>query len=574
MVRDRLGLFDTPPDRQEIRFSLAVVGLLFGILCLAFPLRDIRLGEISIFVPLVNSFMLFSELIIATLLYAQASVLRSRAMTILASGYVFTALVLIPHALTFPGAFMTDGLLGAGTNTTAWLAIFRRFTFPLAVISYALLKSMDSVEHHGPKWRTAQVFHGVVGAIGLAVLVTLLTTSGHDWLPSIFRNDRDTVPSSLIIVNLLTIGLTIAAMTLLFRQNRSVLDVWLLVALSGWIFQSLLNITLQSRYTLGWYGLNVMTLAASIIVMLALIGQANRLYARLALSTAAQKRERDARLMSLDAVTAAISHEVGQPLTAVALNTSAAVSWLTRAKPNVKNALTALRAASDDRQRTVEIIRSIRATFAKEPGQATEFSLNDLVIETASLLDRELAASKVSLKLSLDEALPPVLADRVQMQRVLVNILVNAIESLRETTDRPRLVAIRSALESQNVLLQVSDTGPGIEPGQSEHIFDAFYTTKATGTGLGLSLCRSIVEDHGGALWASQAEPHGATFHLRLPRSGAVPVSLEGTGELLANLETSLRLLRQSKSEGLTDAISELQHVLDEVRGSLTPTKL
>jgi signal transduction histidine kinase len=305
-----------------------------------------------------------------------------------------------------------------------------------------------------------------------------------------------------------------------------------------------------------------------------LIGQANRLYARLALSTAAQKRERDARLMSLDAVTAAISHEVGQPLTAVALNTSAAVSWLTRAKPNVKNALTALRAASDDRQRTVEIIRSIRATFAKEPGQATEFSLNDLVIETASLLDRELAASKVSLKLSLDEPLPSVLADRVQMQRVLVNILVNAIESLRETTDRPRLVAIRSALEGQNVLLQVSDTGPGIEPGQSEHIFDAFYTTKATGTGLGLSLCRSIVEDHGGVLWASQAEPHGATFHLRLPRSGAVATSLEGTGELLSNLETSLTLLRQSKSEGFTDAISELQHVLDEVRASLTPTKL
>ena len=141
MVRDRLGLFDTPPDRQEIRSSLAVVGLLFGVLCLAFPLRDIRLGEISIFVPLVDSFMLFSELIIATLLYAQASVLRSRAMTVLASGYVFTALILIPHALTFPGAFTTDGLLGAGTNTTAWLAIFRRFTFPIAVISYALLKS-------------------------------------------------------------------------------------------------------------------------------------------------------------------------------------------------------------------------------------------------------------------------------------------------------------------------------------------------------------------------------------------------------------------------------------------------
>jgi signal transduction histidine kinase len=318
-----------------------------------------------------------------------------------------------------------------------------------------------------------------------------------------------------------------------------------------------------------------MSLAASIIVMLALIGQANRLYVRLALSTAARKREREARLMSMDAVTASISHEVGQPLTAVALNTSAAVRWLTRAKPDVKNALKALREASDARQRTVDIIRSIRATFAKEPGRATEFSLNDLVRDTAALLHLELTASKVSLKLSLDETLPPISADRVQMQRVLVNLLINAIESLRDIADRPRHVAIRSALvDGKDVLLQVSDTGTGIEPGQSEHIFDAFFTTKATGTGLGLPLCRSIVEDHGGVLSASRGEPHGATFHLRLPRSGAFTVSLEGTGELLSNLETSLRLLRQSESEGLADAIAELEHVVDEVRVSLTPTKL
>ena len=147
----------------------------------------------------------------------------------------------------------------------------------------------------------------------------------------------------------------------------------------------------------------------------ALLAEANRLYARLALSTAARQRERDARLMSMDAVTAAIAHEVGQPLTAVGLNASAAVAWLTGAKPDVKKALTALLAVGEARQRTFDVIRSIRATFAKEPGRATEFSLNDLVIETASLLDRELAASKISLELSLDEALPSILADRVQI---------------------------------------------------------------------------------------------------------------------------------------------------------------
>ena len=159
--------------------------------------------------------------------------------------------------------------------------------------------------------------------------------------------------------------------------------------------------------------------------------------------------------------------------------------------------------------------------FAKGPGAATEFSLNDLVRETASLLDRELAGAKVSLELALDETLPPILADRVQIQRVLVNLFTNAIESLGATRGRPRRIAIRSMpMDGQDVLLEVSDTGTGIAPEEMEHIFDPFFTTKATGTGLGLSLCRTIVEEHGGRLWASRGEEHGATFHLQLPRSG------------------------------------------------------
>ena len=306
--------------------------------------------------------------------------------------------------------------------------------------------------------------------------------------------------------------------------------------------------------------------------MLALITDTSWLYARLALSTAARKRERDARLMSMDAVTAAIAHEVGQPLTAVGLNTSAALSWLTGPKPDVEKAVAALQAVSDGGERTFAIIRSIRAAFAKEPGRASEFSLNDLVLATASLLDRELAASKIALDLSLDEALPPIRADRVQMQRVLVNLFTNAIESLRAISDGPRRVSVRSTLiGGKDVLLQVSDTGAGIESEDMEHIFDVFFTTKATGTGLGLALCRTIVEEHGGRLWAAQGDPHGASFNLQLPRSGAVAIAGEATHVLLTNLETSLSSLRQAESEGLTDAIAELQHVIEQVRVSLAP---
>ena len=572
MAHERLGLFDTPPDGREIRLSLATVGLLFAALCLAFPLRDTQLAEIKAFIPLVDASMLLSELIVATLLYAQATVFRSRGLTVLASGYVFAALILVPHALTFPGAFSPNGLLGAGVNTAAWIAIFRRVTFPTAVICYVLLKSAECVPQIDPKRRDARVVAGLVGAIALAAFAALLAIGGHELLPPIFLNHRDTMHTNLVIVNLVTILLTIAAMALLVRQNKSLLDLWLLVALSGWILQSLLNLTLHSRFTVGWYALNGLTLASSFIVMLALITDTSWLYARLALSTAARKRERDARLMSMDAVTAAIAHEVGQPLTAVGLNTSAALSWLTGPKPDVEKAVAALQAVSDGGERTFAIIRSIRAAFAKEPGRASEFSLNDLVLATASLLDRELAASKIALDLSLDEALPPIRADRVQMQRVLVNLFTNAIESLRAISDGPRRVSVRSTLiGGKDVLLQVSDTGAGIESEDMEHIFDVFFTTKATGTGLGLALCRTIVEEHGGRLWAAQGDPHGASFNLQLPRSGAVAIAGEATHVLLTNLETSLSSLRQAESEGLTDAIAELQHVIEQVRVSLAP---
>ena len=131
MAPDHLGLFDTPPNRQEIRFALAIVGLLLAALFLIIPLLDIRLREIDAFIPMIDAVMFVGELIIATLLYVQAAVFRSRALTVLATGFVFAALLLIPHALTFPGAFAPNGVLEGGVNTTAWI-----FTTPTSSVSH------------------------------------------------------------------------------------------------------------------------------------------------------------------------------------------------------------------------------------------------------------------------------------------------------------------------------------------------------------------------------------------------------------------------------------------------------
>ncbi|RYG94704.1 MAG: two-component sensor histidine kinase, partial [Alphaproteobacteria bacterium] len=358
---DQLGLFDTPPTPKQIRLSVAIVGVLMAMLALMSVVRDVPLGQIESFIPMVDSVTSLVDLIIATLLYVQAGVFRSRALTALASGYVFTALVLIPHALTFPGAFSPTGLLGAGLGTTAWIYICWRAALPISVILYVFFNRADVAAQPAKERRSPRIAEGVLVAVVLAVAVTLVGTIGQDMLPVLFvdRMRRDT--ANMFIVSCILMALFAVAVALLGRKRKSVLDIWLLVVLAAWVSQTLLLQSLGGRFTVNWYFSIAVVLLSHLFLMLALIAESSRLYARLALSTAARNREHDTRLMSMDAVAAAISHEVGQPLTAVTVNALAGLNWLTLAQPDLERAKESLRATLDAGRRSTDVIHSIRA---------------------------------------------------------------------------------------------------------------------------------------------------------------------------------------------------------------------
>jgi PAS domain S-box-containing protein len=227
------------------------------------------------------------------------------------------------------------------------------------------------------------------------------------------------------------------------------------------------------------------------------------------------------RVTTLGELTASIAHEVNQPLAAVVANAQACLRWLDRGIPDLDAVRRSLEWVIDDGNRASEVIRRVRALVNKTDLEKVPLDVNDVVRETIGLMQREVFSHQVSLRMELAPALPTVLGDRVQLQQVIINLVMNGIEAMRSVTDRPRELLIRSRQhEPQQVLLSVTDCGIGISAENADRLFNAFFTTKSSGMGMGLSICRSIMEAHGGRLWATANVPHGAAFQFTLPVNG------------------------------------------------------
>jgi C4-dicarboxylate-specific signal transduction histidine kinase len=223
------------------------------------------------------------------------------------------------------------------------------------------------------------------------------------------------------------------------------------------------------------------------------------------------------RVTMMGELTASLAHEVNQPITAAVTNAKTCVRWLAGDTPNIVEARDAAMRSAKNGTRAADIIGRIRLLFKKGTPVREPVDINEVIREIVMLLSSEATRYSISVRTELETTLPRLMGDSVQLQQVFMNLVLNGIEAMKDVDDKRELFIKSQLAEVEQLLISISDTGVGLPPQQADHIFDAFFTTKLHGTGMGLSISRSIVESHGGRLWADGNSPRGATFFIALP---------------------------------------------------------
>jgi signal transduction histidine kinase len=504
-----------PPDSRQKRLALSVAVLLPVLFIAIIPIGRIQLPRVDSYIPVVDTVMFINDSIAATLLLAQFSIMRSPSLLALAAGFVFTAFLVIPHALSFPGAFTPSGLLGARLQTTAWLNEFWFIGLPSAVIAYVLLKRAGDEKQMPRGAISFSILITVLAAFVVTCALVWLTTEGVEFLPAIMA---DAVHPELTWHFLPLVALNIIAMALLWSRRNSSLDLCLLVVLEAWMLNALMFNRLVTRWSVFWYCGRVFAALATCVVLLFLLSQTTVLYWRLARSHMMLERERDNRLMNVQALAAVISHEVRQPLSAITANASAALRWLGRTPPDHGETQAALNRIIGAGHRASEVFDGIRSLFGKGGQQQQPIDINQIIVGVIESLHGDLKDGGIVTRQELTTELPLVSGNAGQLREVFHNLINNALEAMNGTTNPTRVLRVRTELRGHDgIAVSVQDSGPGISPNQIEGVFGAFVTTKPRGMGLGLAICRMIIERHGGHISASSDGKHGAVFQIVLP---------------------------------------------------------
>ena len=377
-----LILSSLSPGPAQKRFALAVVLclLVLFVLLTAGPLSSLHTGRVDAFVPAYATAMFVCDAITAIVLFAQFSVLRSRATLVIASGYLFTALILIPWIMVFPGVFAPAGLMG-GLQSTSWLYFFQHAGFPLFVIGYTLSKDAELSKRIWQGTVRAAIAQSVALTAVLVLVAAIICIQGEALLPRVVLDSLNLSPLWPYVgapVALLSVG----ALIVLWIRRRSMLDLWLMVVMCLYIIEIPLSYyPSPMRFSVGWYAVRGIGFLSSSVVLTVLLYEINALYARLLGAVLGQRRERQARLMTGDAVAATISHEVTQPLTAMITSADAGFRFLDRSTPNLDRAKEAFKRIAADGHRAGAVVESIRANFRNDVRTRTSLDVNELIRE-------------------------------------------------------------------------------------------------------------------------------------------------------------------------------------------------
>lgn len=517
-----------PHDHQLILSSVApgaahkrlALGVVLGLVAVFFlitegPLGSIQTKPVAAFVPVYATAMFVCDSITAILLYAQFSILRSRAILVIATGYLFAAFILIPWILAFPGVFVPDrGLIG-GQQTTSWLYFCQHAGLPLFAISYAWLKAADGDSRVRGRSTRSLIVLSVAWTIALVTAVAIVCVAGEPLLPRVVLDARHLSPV-WPYAGAPVAFLSLAALLVLWKRGRSLLDLWLMVVMCLYTIEIPLSYyPTPFRFSIGWYAVRVIGFVSSTLVLTVLLYEIQAIYAQLVDAVLGQRREREARLVTGDAVAATIAHEVRQPLTAMIASAEAGLRFLDRPTPRIDKAKDTLARIVTDGHRAGEVVGRIRALFKDEPRTQVALDVNDLIRDALAMERGDLHRHHIQLHLQSGTSLPDVHGDRVQLQQVLLNLITNAIQAMAAEAP-PRVLRVTSSTEGGFIVVAVADTGTGIDPHDVGRIFSPRFTTKADGMGMGLSICRAIVQAHDGRLWVSPNTPKGSVFQFTL----------------------------------------------------------
>jgi signal transduction histidine kinase len=513
---DSIFLSALSPRPRQQRIAIAVAAAISLAFLVILSLRDRELPQIAAFVPVVDSLLFLNDLITALLLYSQYAVDRRPGALTLAAGYLFTAAIIVPHFLTFPGAITPTGLLGADAQTAGWLYVFGRLGLPAAVVVYTVFKRRSRRSEAAARAASSDIAISVAIAVSLVIALTWLATHSQ-MLPPVMSDTVHASPLWNRVIGPALVLVYAAALVLLWRRRESVLDVWLLLALWAWLFELVLASIAVSRFRVTWYA-GVFGVLGSCFVLTILLYDVTVLYARFAQAAAARDREGERQRLTLQVVASSVEHEMKQPLTAIASNAEAAIQFLAQTPPDIAEVGGALEDIVSACDRAGDIMKSVRATLTGGAQAMAPVNMSQLIRETLNYLDGELRTQHVSVQVQVPADLPAVWGNKGQLIQVLVNLITNAMEAMHDVPDGRRVLAISSsAAPGDGVSVAVGDSGRGIVSEHMGRIFDPFFTTKPRGTGLGLAICRRIIDAHGGSISASRGPVRGSIFRIELP---------------------------------------------------------